>query len=179
MANLIDALEIEFARTKPLSPFQVGDTVEVHVLIQEGEKSRIQIFAGTVIKIQGRKGLRATFTVRRIVANEGVERTFPYHSPVVQDVKVTRKGKVRRSKLFYLRDRVGKSTRVKERRDDAKPTAAPKGKKQRRKARQEAKDALAASASAEAEAEAAAAAVVAAAAEAESAEASEAAAGVS
>ncbi len=170
MANLINTLETEFARATPLSSFQVGDTVEVHVRIQEGEKSRIQVFAGTVIKIQGRKGLRATFTVRRIVANEGVERTFPYHSPVVQDVKVTRKGKVRRSKLFYLRDRVGKSTRVKERRDDAKPTAAPKGKKQRRKARQEAKDAAAAEAQAD---------IASASAEAESSEASEAAAGVS
>ena len=157
MANLIDALEAEFAREKALPSFQVGDTVDVHVRIQEGEKSRVQIFNGTVIKIQGGKGLRATFTVRRIVASEGVERTFPRHSPIVQDVQVTRKGKVRRSRLFYLRDRVGKATKVKERRDDARPTAAPKGKKQRRKARQEAKAVAAEAATEAAAAEAAAA----------------------
>ena len=157
MANLIDALEAEFAREKALPSFQVGDTVDVHVRIQEGEKSRVQIFNGTVIKIQGGDGLRATFTVRRIVASEGVERTFPRHSPIVQDVQVTRKGKVRRSRLFYLRDRVGKATKVKERRDDARPTAAPKGKKQRRKARQEAKAVAAEAATEAAAAEAAAA----------------------
>ncbi len=176
MANLIDALEAEFAREKALPSFQVGDTVDVHVRIQEGEKSRVQIFNGTVIKIQGGDGLRATFTVRRIVASEGVERTFPRHSPIVQDVQVTRKGKVRRSRLFYLRDRVGKATKVKERRDDARPTAAPKGKKQRRRARQEAKTVAAEAAAAEAAAAEAAAAE--AAAEAASTDTSEAAAAV-
>jgi large subunit ribosomal protein L19 len=116
MANIIDEIETGLARKTPLPDFQVGDLVDVHVLIKEGEKERVQVFTGTVIRIQNRKNLRATFTVRRIVAGEGVERTFPYHAPTVQDVRVRRKGKVRRAKLFYLRERVGKATRVKERR---------------------------------------------------------------
>jgi large subunit ribosomal protein L19 len=91
----------------------VGDTVEVHYLIKEGDKERVQIFAGTVIAIGGR-GIRRTITVRRIVQGEGVERVFPLHGPRVKDVLITRRGDVRRAKLYYLRDRVGKKTRVKE-----------------------------------------------------------------
>ncbi len=134
MSNIVDELEKEYVRKEPLPPFQVGDTVDVHVLIKEGEKERVQIFSGTVIKIQNGKGLRRTFTVRRIVASEGVERTFPVNSPVVQTIEVKRKGKVRRARLFYLRDRVGKATRVKERRDDLKPSKKGKKKKAAKKA---------------------------------------------
>ena len=118
MSNVINEIDARHKREDALGAFQVGDTVDVHVQIREGEKERVQIFTGTVIKIQGGNSIRATFTVRRIVAGEGVERTFPFHSPFVLAVEVRRKGKVRRSKLFYLRDRIGKATRVKERRGD-------------------------------------------------------------
>ena len=93
----------------------VGDTVDVHVRIIEGEKERIQVFTGVVIKMQN-GGLERTFTVRRIVANEGVERTFPLHSPRVAEIKIVRHGDARRSKLYYLRDRVGKKRRLRDRR---------------------------------------------------------------
>ncbi len=92
---------------------RVGDTVNVSVRIVEGEKQRIQLFNGTVIAKRG-SGVSETFTVRRIVNGEGVERTFPLHSPKVADVEVVRNGKTRRAKLYFLRDRVGKSTRLKE-----------------------------------------------------------------
>lgn len=91
----------------------VGDSVDVAVKIREGERERTQTFSGTVIKIRG-GGLGKTFTVRRIVQGEGVERIFPIHSPVIESIAVTRKGKVRRAKLYYLRDRVGKATRLRE-----------------------------------------------------------------
>ena len=110
--HVIDQLEAEMG--KPFLPaVHVGDTVEVHYLIREGEKERIQLFIGTVIAISGR-GLRRTMTMRRLVQGEGVERTFPIHSPRVKDVVVVRRGQARQSKLYYLRDRVGKQTRVKE-----------------------------------------------------------------
>ena len=93
--------------------FEVGDTVKVHVRIKEGQKYRIQVFEGTVIaKRHG--GIQETFTVRRVAHGCGIERVFPVHSPVVDKVEVVRKGKVRRSKLYYLRDRVGKAAKVKE-----------------------------------------------------------------
>ena len=95
--------------------FEVGDTVEVHTKILEGEKERIQVFTGTIIGKSG-SGTREMFSVRRIVAGEGVERKFPLHSPRIADVVVTRKSVVRRAKLNFLRDRVGKGTRLKERR---------------------------------------------------------------
>lgn len=98
--------------------FDVGDTVNVSVRIVEGEKERIQIFNGTVIGRKG-SGIHETFTVRRIVNNEGVERVFPVHSPKVAGVEVVRHGKVRRAKLYFLRDRIGKSTRLKERKTKA------------------------------------------------------------
>ena len=111
--------KVEQSQLKEKAPeFQVGDSVRVHVKIKEGEKERVQIFSGTVIKIKGGKGLRGSFTVRRIVQGEGVERVFPFHSPAVEEVNVRRPGRVRRAKLYYLRDRVGKATKVKERRDD-------------------------------------------------------------
>jgi len=106
--------ESAYLRKKPLPPFEVGDTVDVHVLIKEGEKERIQIFNGTVIGRRGR-GPGETFTVRRIVQGEGVERIFPLNSPRVANLEVKRKGVVRRAKLYYLRKRVGKATRLRER----------------------------------------------------------------
>lgn len=93
--------------------FEIGDTVKVHVKIKEGDKSRIQVFEGTVIaKKHG--GVSETFTVRRVAHGCGIERVFPLHSPVVDKVEVIRHGKVRRAKLYYLRDRVGKAAKVKE-----------------------------------------------------------------
>ena len=92
---------------------RIGDTVDVHVLIREGEKERVQVFNGTVIRSRG-EGMSATYTVRRIVQGQGVERIFPLHSPFVKKVEVKRMGKVRRSRLYYLRDRTGKATRLKE-----------------------------------------------------------------
>lgn len=102
-------------RKADMPEFEIGDTVDVHCIILEGDKSRTQIFSGTVI---GRNGGGSTemFTVRRIVAGEGVERKFPVHSPRIARVEVKRSGVVRRAKLNYLRDRSGKSTRLKERR---------------------------------------------------------------
>ena len=96
--------------------FEIGDTVEVEVRIKEGDKERIQVFSGTVIARKGR-GPAEVVTVRRIVQGEGVERTFPLHSPKVASIAVARRGDVRRAKLYYLRDRVGKATRVKEKLD--------------------------------------------------------------
>lgn len=98
-----------------LPKFEIGDTVSVAVRISEGEKERIQNFIGTVIARKGH-GIHETFTVRRIVNNEGVERVFPLHSPRVADVTVRRSGRHRRAKLYYLRDRVGKKTTLKENR---------------------------------------------------------------
>lgn len=95
--------------------FAIGDTVNVHTRILEGDKERIQIFNGVVIAARG-SGTRENFTVRRIVAGEGVERTFPVNSPKIAKLEVVRHGKVRRAKLFYLRDRMGRATRLTERR---------------------------------------------------------------
>lgn len=106
--------EIENAQKKEQLPeFGVGDTVKVSAKIIEGTRERIQVFEGTVIKVQG-TGLRKTFTVRKLASGVGVEKTWPLHSPNVADVKVVRYGKVRRAKLSYLRERTGKATRVKE-----------------------------------------------------------------
>lgn len=91
----------------------IGDTVKVHVLIKEGTRERIQVFEGTIIS-KKHGGITETFTVRRISYGVGVERTFPVNSPKLAKIEVVRKGKVRRAKLYYLRDRVGKATRVKE-----------------------------------------------------------------
>ena len=111
--------------------FNVGDTVRVHFRIVEGEKERIQVFEGVVIGRKGAESPEARFTVRRVAYGEGVERVFPLHSPRVEKVEVTREGRVRRAKLYYLRDRVGKAARVKaQRRSDSakakqtKPAAA-------------------------------------------------------
>ncbi|MHC4718164.1 MAG: 50S ribosomal protein L19 [Planctomycetota bacterium] len=98
---------------KEVPSFAIGDTVNVSVRIVEGDKERIQVFRGVVIRRSG-AGVSETFTVRRIVANEGVERTFPIHSPRVAGVEVVRSGKVRRAKLYFLRGRVGKATRLRD-----------------------------------------------------------------
>lgn len=111
----MDALKMmsEGCLKKEVPQFNVGDTVRVGVRIKEGEKSRVQAFEGTVIaKKHG--GIAETFTVRRLSHGVGVERVFPVHSPVVETVEVVRKGKVRRGKLYYLRNRVGKAAKVKE-----------------------------------------------------------------
>ncbi len=110
--HLIENLERELGK-RVLPPVHVGDTVEVHYLIREGDKERVQLFIGTIIAARGR-GIRRSINVRRIVQGEGVERIFPLHSPRVKDVVITRRGIVRRAKLYFLRDRVGKQTRVKE-----------------------------------------------------------------
>jgi large subunit ribosomal protein L19 len=97
--------------------FSIGDTVDVHTKILEGDKERIQVFTGVVIARSG-SGSREMFCVRRIVANEGVERKFPLHSPKIEKIVVVRSGVVRRAKLYFLRDRVGKAVRLRERRRD-------------------------------------------------------------
>lgn len=112
MADIIRELEKEQLRTD-LPKLLVGDLVRVFVKVVEGDKERLQAFEGTVIKIQG-GGIRRSFTVRRISYGVGVERTFPYHSPRLGRIEVIRHGRVRRAKLFYLRDRVGKAAKVKE-----------------------------------------------------------------
>lgn len=94
--------------------FEVGDSVEVNLLIKEGEKTRIQKFAGTVIARKGR-GINETFTVRRTIGSEGVERIFPINSPNIESIKPTRSGKTRRAKLYYLRERKGKGVRLSQR----------------------------------------------------------------
>ena len=109
---------VEKANMKEEVPFfEVGDTVDVHTRILEGEKERVQVFTGVVIARSG-SGTREMFTVRRIVQGEGVERKFPLHSPRIAKIEVKRSGVVRRAKLYYLRGRVGKGTRLKERRVD-------------------------------------------------------------
>jgi large subunit ribosomal protein L19 len=115
MPDLIAEATKSSLRDKPFH-FEIGDTVDVHVRIIEGDKERIQVFNGTVIARRG-SGVSATFTVRRIVQGEGVERVFPVHSPKVTKVTVKRHSKVRRAKLYYLRTRAGKGVRLVERRE--------------------------------------------------------------
>ena len=111
----MDALKTISAQSMKaeLPKFEIGDTVRVGVNIREGDKERVQMFEGTVIARKG-SGIAETFTVRRVSYGVGVERVFPVHSPNVVDVKIIRNGRVRRSKLYYLRDRVGKAAKVKE-----------------------------------------------------------------
>ena len=104
---------IEDAQLREVAEFKTGDTVRVHAKVKEGNRERIQVFEGTVLKRQG-GGARETFTVRKTSNGIGVEKTWPVHSPHVERVEVVRKGKVRRAKLNYLRDRVGKAAKVKE-----------------------------------------------------------------
>jgi large subunit ribosomal protein L19 len=112
--NIIDRLEATLIR-KDLPKISSGDTVKVHVKVKEGEKERIQIFQGVVIGIRG-GGLRTSFTVRKISAGVGVERIFPLNSPTIDKMEVIRSGKVRRAKLYFLREKLGKAGRLKERR---------------------------------------------------------------
>jgi large subunit ribosomal protein L19 len=124
--NIIETLEQEqIAKLgKVIPPFQPGDTVVVNVKVVEGERSRVQAYEGVCISRHG-GGLQESFTVRKISYGEGVERVFPVHSPMIDSIKVVRTGKVRRAKLYYLRDRRGKSARIAER-QEARP---PKGTK--------------------------------------------------
>ncbi|MBN1853764.1 MAG: 50S ribosomal protein L19 [Pirellulales bacterium] len=120
--KLIETVEKTCMKSKEeIQNFDIGDTVDVHTKILEGDKERIQVFTGVVIARSG-SGTREMFTVRRIVpgTNEGVERKFPLHSPRIDKVVVVRSGVVRRAKLYFLRDRVGKAVRLKERRVDSK-----------------------------------------------------------
>ena len=115
--KLIHEVEQKYLRADPLN-FEVGDTVDVHCRILEGTKERIQVFTGIVIARRG-SGTREMFTVRRIVAGEGVERIFPVNSPKIAKLEVVRHGQVRRAKLYYLRKRSGKATKLSERREKA------------------------------------------------------------
>jgi large subunit ribosomal protein L19 len=116
--QILDHVEQSSLQEKP-PEFEIGDTVDVHTKILEGEKERIQVFSGVVIARNG-SGTREMFAVRRIVAGQGVERKFPVQSPRIAKIEVKRSGKVRRAKLYYLRERSGKAVRLKERRTDAK-----------------------------------------------------------
>jgi len=113
--NLVDVVEKSQLRDN-IPDFRPGDTVKVDVRVIEGTRSRIQLFEGVVIRRQG-GGARETFTVRKVSFGVGVERTFPVHTPVIEKIDVVRRGRVRRAKLYYLRDRVGKKARIKEKRD--------------------------------------------------------------
>lgn len=112
--GLVESIEREYMRTD-IPPFRVGDSVKVHVKIREGEKERIQIFEGVVIRHhRGKAG--ASFTVRKVSYGVGVERIFPLHSPRIDKIELLRRGRVRRSRLYYLRERIGKAARIKEKR---------------------------------------------------------------
>ncbi len=124
MSTLIDSLELAQLRTVP--DFQAGDRVRVHFQVIEGTRRRTQVFEGIVIKRQGH-GARETFTVRKQSFGVGVERTFPVHSPKIERIEVAARGDVRRAKLYYLRDRVGKAARVRERRYTAPEKGVPTG----------------------------------------------------
>jgi large subunit ribosomal protein L19 len=113
LMNLVEKTSMK----EEIAHFEIGDTVDVHTRILEGEKERIQIFSGVVIARSG-SGTREMFVVRRIVQGEGVERKFPLHSPRIAKIEVQRSGVVRRAKLYFLRDRIGKATRLKQRRSD-------------------------------------------------------------
>ena len=112
--NLIDAVDKESLRDD-IPEFRAGDSVHVHVKVIEGSKERVQVFSGVVIRRQG-SSIRETFTVRKMSFGVGVERTFPVHSPNIEKIEVASRGKVRRSKLYYLRDRRGTAAKIKEKR---------------------------------------------------------------
>ena len=113
--NTLDTLDALSLRDD-VPDFRPGDTLKVHVRVVEGNRSRIQVFQGAVIRRQG-GGIRETFTVRKVSFGVGVERTFPVHSPILAKIERITRGDVRRAKLYYLRDRVGKAAKVKEKRD--------------------------------------------------------------
>ena len=113
--HTLDALDAASLKSD-IPTFRPGDTLKVHVRVIEGNKSRVQVFQGVVIRRSG-GGVRETFTVRKISYGVGVERTFPVHSPVIEQIEVVTRGEVRRAKLYYLRDRRGKAAKIKERRE--------------------------------------------------------------
>ena len=115
MSNVIDQLAATTLRDD-LPDFRAGDTVKVHVKVVEGNRSRIQVFQGVVLKLQG-SGVGRTFTVRKVSFGVGVERTFPLHSPIFESIEVVTRGDVRRAKLYYLRNLRGKAAKIKERRE--------------------------------------------------------------
>ncbi|MEG0874060.1 MAG: 50S ribosomal protein L19 [Clostridiales bacterium] len=110
--NLVELVEQSYLKSD-IPAFRIGDTVKVHVKIKEGDKERIQVYEGIVIARKG-QGATETFTVRRVSYNVGVERVFPVHSPKLERIEIVRRGKVRRAKLYYLRERTGKGARIKE-----------------------------------------------------------------
>ncbi|MCP4010071.1 MAG: 50S ribosomal protein L19 [Proteobacteria bacterium] len=112
MTNILDAIAAEHLKTD-LPEFSPGDTLKVNVMIREGDRQRIQAFEGVVIAIKNR-GINSSFTVRKMSSGEGVERVFQTHSPLVHEIEVKRRGSVRRAKLYYLRERTGRSARIKE-----------------------------------------------------------------
>jgi large subunit ribosomal protein L19 len=120
----LDALDAASKRSD-IPVFRPGDTLKVHVKVIEGTRSRIQVFQGVVIRRQG-GGVRETFTVRKVSFGVGVERTFPVHTPVIEDIKVVTRGDVRRAKLYYLRELRGKKAKIKEKRDSVPAKAAKK-----------------------------------------------------
>ena len=115
LVNVLDEISAEQIRSD-LPVLASGDTVRVSAKVVEGNRERIQVFQGTVLRRQG-SGVRETFTVRKVSFGVGVERTFPVHSPIIQKIEVVTRGDVRRAKLYYLRDRVGKAAKIKEKRD--------------------------------------------------------------
>ena len=115
--NTMDQVEKSYLRTTPVPEFSPGDTIRVHVRVKEGDKERIQIFQGVVIGRRG-GGTREMFSVRKMSGSVGVERMFPLHSPTVDKIELLRRGKVRRAKLYYLRNLRGKAARIEERRDE-------------------------------------------------------------
>jgi large subunit ribosomal protein L19 len=116
MTNVIDQLDAAVTRDD-IPTFRAGDTLKVHVKVVEGNRSRIQVFQGVCIRLQG-SGIRRTFTVRKVSFGVGVERTFPLHSPIFEKIEVVTRGDVRRAKLYYLRNLRGKAAKIKEKRDD-------------------------------------------------------------
>ncbi len=125
--NVIEQIEKEqadrLASLRPIPDFQPGDTLQVNVKVVEGDRTRVQAYEGVCIARNG-GGINESFTVRKISYGEGVERVFPVYSPLIESIKVVRRGKVRRAKLYYLRDRRGKSARIAERKDAPKPAKA-------------------------------------------------------
>ncbi len=119
--NTLDALDAESLRDD-IPDFRPGDTVKVHVRVIEGNRSRIQVFQGVILRRQG-GGVRETFTVRKVSFGVGVERTFPVHTPVVEKIEVLTRGDVRRAKLYYLRDLRGKAAKIKEKRETREAVA--------------------------------------------------------
>ncbi|KQP25559.1 50S ribosomal protein L19 [Aeromicrobium sp. Leaf272] len=116
MTNLVDQVAAE-SRRDDIPAFRAGDTLKVHVKVVEGNRSRVQVFQGVCIKVQG-SGIGRTFTVRKVSFGVGVERTFPLHTPVIEKIEVATRGDVRRAKLYYLRSLRGRAAKIKEKRED-------------------------------------------------------------